>query len=130
MKKRKLFLILAITATLLYAGISEVNAMGKIKIIPEPSLSDIRNDDWSVDVSRMIAYYDGLFNGMSSADIVSILEGEDVQFKFISDSEIQFIPRKTFLPMLTSYMCVVVIEFESGMFKSIKSIDMCGLLAP
>lgn len=126
----RLFLITATVAMLIYAGISEVNAMGKIKIIPEPSLSGIRDDNWSVDVPSMLSYYDSLFNGMSLAHIVPVLENENIQFKFISDSEIQFVPRKFFLPMLASYICVVVIEFENGIFKKTKSVYMCGLLAP
>lgn len=104
-------------------------SVGSFVIIPEPSLSDIRTEGWSVDEEAMLDHYQRLFDKMPAEQVVHTLEENNIQFKFISDTEIQFGVSKGFLPVMASYRCLVRVSFADGFFDKAEDISACGVVA-
>lgn len=101
--------------------------MERIILIPEPSITDIRREDWAIDRPAMLEHYNKVFAGMSAEQVIELLETEEAPFKFVSDSEIQFAAEKSFFPPLASYGCLVRIAFIDGMFNEAVDVSMCGV---
>ncbi len=101
--------------------------MSNIQLIPEPTLSSIRDDSYAVNAEAMKTSLNNLFAGKTAQEVLEILEAENVEFKFASGDEMLVFPRKSFPAVLASYSCVATLAFEDGAFAETKSISLCGL---
>lgn len=129
MKRTVGILSAVILSGLLYSQCAGGQSVDNFILIPEPSLLDLRDEDWNIDELAMLDHYQKMFGNMSAEQVVKILNENEVIFKFISDSEIQFGVRKNFTPIMASYGCLVRLSFVDGMFNKAEDVSACGVVA-
>ncbi|WP_341485341.1 hypothetical protein [Thioclava sp. GXIMD4215] len=128
MRKTKICFGLVIILISIIAFFKMVNAMGTFIIIPEPHFPV--SDTYEINQDAMREYYTKLFHSMTASDAITMLEKNNVEYRFDGGNKIIFFVEKTFIPIPVKYSGSIEISFLDGVFQRVSAFRFFGIDAP